>query len=131
MHHSRRGRAARLRSLLGPVFIVSTVLGMLAAAGLSSAQSPPGVFHVGYLAAGGRTPDGGAPGVLRESLRALGYVEGRNIVYEVRFAEGKLDRLPALAAEILKRKVSVIATQGGLATVAAAQATSTDLLGSR
>lgn len=125
MHHSRRGRAARLRSLLGPVFIVSTVLGMLAAAGLSSAQSPPGVFHVGYLAAGGRTPDGGAPGVLRESLRALGYVEGRNIVYEVRFAEGKLDRLPALAAEILQRKVSVIATQGGLATVAAAQATST------
>jgi putative ABC transport system substrate-binding protein len=83
------------------------------------------VFRVGYLVAGGRTPDGGPPGPLREALRALGYVEGRNIAYEVRFAEGQLDRLPRLAAELVALKPDVIGTQGGLATVAAKQATTT------
>jgi putative ABC transport system substrate-binding protein len=58
-------------------------------------------------------------------LRALGYVEGRNIAYEARFAEGRPERLPGLAAELLQLKVDLIVTQGGPSAVAAKQATST------
>jgi putative tryptophan/tyrosine transport system substrate-binding protein len=109
---------------MGRLVVVGAMLGLLAAPVPAIAQSPGKVFRVGYLAAPGRTPDGLPPRTLRESLGALGYVEGRNIAYEVRFAEGKLDQLPALAAEIVRLKVDVIATQGGLATAAAARATS-------
>jgi putative ABC transport system substrate-binding protein len=58
-------------------------------------------------------------------LRALGYVEGQNIAYEARFAEGRAERLAGLAAELVRLKVDVIVTQGGLSAVAAKQATST------
>ena len=61
----------------------------------------------------------------RIGLRDLGYVEGRNIVIESRYAEEKLDRLPALAADLVRLKVSVIVTAGGQATRAAKAATST------
>jgi putative ABC transport system substrate-binding protein len=110
---------------LESALFVTVMLALLAAPLLAAAQSPSKMFRVGYLAAPGRTPDGAPPGPLRETLRGLGYVEGRNIVYETRFAEGQFDRLPGLAAELVRLKVDVIATQGGLATVAAKQATST------
>jgi putative ABC transport system substrate-binding protein len=58
-------------------------------------------------------------------LRALGYVERQNIVYEARFAEGKMERLSALVSELVQLKVDIIVTQGGPATLAAKQATST------
>ena len=111
-------------SSLRRLALVGAMLSLLVAPGLLIAQTPPKIFRVGYLAAGGRTPDAGPPRAFRETLSALGYVEGRSIAYEVRFAEGRLDQLPALAAEIVRLKVDVIATQGGLATVAAARATS-------
>ena len=62
---------------------------------------------------------------LRQGLRELGYAEGKNITFEWRFAEGKLDRYPALAVELVTLKVDVIVTAGGTATLAAKQATST------
>ncbi|HKZ05748.1 MAG TPA: ABC transporter substrate-binding protein [Methylomirabilota bacterium] len=89
------------------------------------AQAAPKVVRLGYLSAGGRTPDGGPPRPFREGLSTLGYVEGRGIAYETRFAEGKLDRLPALAAELVRLNVDIIAAQGGLAVAAAARATPT------
>ena len=61
----------------------------------------------------------------RQGLRELGYVEGKNIVIEWRYAEGKFDRLPALAAELVRLKVDVIVTAGPTATRAAKEATST------
>ena len=106
-------------------FIVSLALAILAAALPAAAQPPAKEFRVGHLFGGGRTPDGLPPGPLREGLRDLGYVEGRNVTYEARFAEGKLDRLPNLAAELVRVKVDVIVAQGGAAAVAAKQATST------
>ena len=112
--------------VLRSAVIVFVALGMLAAAPVPAAsQQPQKVFRVGNLVGGGRTPDGAPPGPLRESLRALGYVEGRNIVYEARFAEGRGERLPGLAAELVQLKVDLIVTQGGLSAVAAKQATST------
>ena len=100
--------------------------GVLAASvGAVAQQLPPTKFRVGYLSLFGRPPDGAPPGPLREGLRALGYVEGKNIMYEARFADGKVDRLPSLAAELVQLKVDVIVTAGGPATRAAKQATST------
>jgi putative ABC transport system substrate-binding protein len=61
----------------------------------------------------------------RQGLRELGYVEGKNTVLEPRFGDGKLGRLPALAAELVRLKVDVIVTAGGQATRAAKEATST------
>jgi hypothetical protein len=58
-------------------------------------------------------------------LHGLGYVEGKNVAYEARFAEAKMERLPDLAAELVRLKVDVVVAQGGLAIVAARQATST------
>ena len=98
---------------------------MLAAPFLAAAQPSQKVLRVGHLAAGGRTPDGAPPDSLREGLRGLGYVEGQNVTYEARFAEGKMERLSGLAAELVQLKVDVIVAQGGLAARAAKQATST------
>jgi putative tryptophan/tyrosine transport system substrate-binding protein len=92
---------------------------------LAASQQAQKVFRVDYLAVGGRTPGGAAPGPLRESLRGLGYAEGKNVVCEARFAEGTAARLPDLAAELVRLKVDVIATNGGPATLAAKQATAT------
>ena len=61
----------------------------------------------------------------RQGLRDLGYVEGRNVVIEFRDAEGKLERLPALAAELVALKVDVIVVGGTVAALAAKQATRT------
>ena len=61
----------------------------------------------------------------RQGLRDLGYVEGRNLVIEYRDAEGKVERLPALAAELVALKVDVIVASGTLAALAAKQATRT------
>ena len=105
--------------------VVSVTLGMLATSLPAAAQAPQKVFRVGHLAAPGRTPDGAPPRVLREALRELGYVEGQNIAYEARFAEGKLERPPDLAAELVRLKVDVIVAQGGASTEAARRATST------
>jgi putative ABC transport system substrate-binding protein len=66
--------------------------------------------------------------VLRHSirgLRELGYVKGKNIVTEYRYAEGQLDRLPALAAELVRLKVDIIVTTGGAVTRTAKEATAT------
>ena len=61
----------------------------------------------------------------RQGLRERGYVEGKNIVIEYRYAEGKLDRLPALAAELVRLQVDIIVSGGALTTRSAKQATVT------
>ena len=65
------------------------------------------------------------PEAFRQGLRELGYVEGRNVVIEYRDAEGKPERLPALAAELVALKVDVILAPTTLAAVAAKQTTRT------
>ncbi len=105
--------------------IASVALGILTHPCIAAAQPTQKAFRIGQLAAGGRTPDGAPPRPLREPLRELGYVEGQTVAYEARFAEGKMDRLFGLAAELVRLKVDVIVAQGGLAVVAAKEATST------
>jgi putative ABC transport system substrate-binding protein len=91
----------------------------------SSAQSSPQVWRIGVL----RTPssdavDSATEG-LRQGLRDLGYVEGQNIHFEYRWAGGKPDRLPGLAAELVRLNVDIIVTGGEQAILAAKRATST------
>ena len=120
--HTRPG----LRWLIARrAFIASVAVGMLSVPFLAASQPAQKVFRVGHLSAGGRTPDGAPPRPLRDGLRRLGYVESQNVVYHARFAEGKMERLPGLAAELVRLKVDVLVTSGGLATAAAKQATST------
>ena len=105
-----------------------TVLALLALGAMplaANAQKSGKVFRVGHLAAGGRTPDGLPPRPLRDGLQELGYVEGQSIVYDARFAEGKVDRLPGLAAELVRLGADVLITTGWPATMAAKQTTST------
>ena len=92
---------------------------------LSDAQQPTKVPRIGYLT--GATPDGQSHRIeaFRQGLRELGYVEGKNISIEYRFAEGKPDRLPALAAELVRLKVDIIVTSGAPATRSAKEATVT------
>ena len=88
------------------------------------AQQPVKVSRIGFLAL---PPSANAARneAFRQGLRELGYVEGKNIVIEWRFAEGKLDRVPALAAELVRLKVDVIVTGGAGSTRPAKQATNT------
>ena len=79
------------------------------------------VWRVGFL--GTSTASGYAPEALRAGLRELGYVDGKNLVIEWRFAEGKNERLPGLATELVNLKVDVIVAQGTPATSAAQKAT--------
>ena len=98
---------------------------LLAVALTAEAQTPQRVFRVGFLTPLARTADGGPPMQLREAMRSLGYVEGTNLVYESRFAEGLFERLPSLAVELVRLKVDLIAVVGLPATAAAKQASST------
>ncbi len=89
------------------------------------AQQPKNVPRIGYLATVSRSAIAVRIEAFRKGLRELGYVEGKNIVIEWRFAEGKLDRLPALAAELVRLKVDVIVTAAPSVTHAAKEATVT------
>src|SRR6266404_205751 len=97
----------------------------LASVQLTEAQQPTKVSRIGYLT--GATPDGQLDRIeaFRQGLRELGYVEGKNIVIEWRSAEGKLDRLPARAAELVCLKVDIIVTGGATPTRPAKEATVT------
>jgi putative tryptophan/tyrosine transport system substrate-binding protein len=88
---------------------------------VAQAQQAGKVYRVGYLASGSQEPS--LLEVLRQRLRELGWIEGRNIEFEYRFAEGKYDRLPALAAELIGRNVDLIAASPTPATLAARNAT--------
>jgi putative ABC transport system substrate-binding protein len=104
---------------------LGTLAGSVLAAPLAAAgQQAAKIARIGWL---GANP---APGrhmreAFLQGLRDLGYVEGRNVVVEYRFAEGKLERYPALAAELVTLKVDVIVAPITLAALAAKQATKT------
>jgi len=89
------------------------------------AQQPAKVPRIGYLTQASASVIASRIEAFRQGLRELGYVEGKNIVIEWRSAEGKLDRLPALAAELGRLKVDIIVSTGPTVTRAAKEATVT------
>ena len=90
----------------------------------AEAQQPTKIPRIGYLTA---ATEGQSVRIeaFRQGLRELGYVEGKNIVIEYRYAEGVADRFPNLAAELVKLKVDIIVVSGTPATQAAKNATKT------
>jgi putative ABC transport system substrate-binding protein len=106
-------------------FITSLTAGALLASRSADAQKAGSIRRIGWL-----SPASAADGLpnleaLRAGLRELGYVEGRNITIEARWAEGRSERLPQLAAELVRLPVDVICTAGTPASGAAKRATST------
>ena len=91
----------------------------------AEAQQPTNVPRIGFLSATSLSTNRARIEAFRDGLRELGYVEGKNIVIEYRFAEGKFDRLPDHAAELVQLKVDVMVTGGSPGTRAAQQATGT------
>jgi putative ABC transport system substrate-binding protein len=109
------------------MFMAMIVGGFLAAPLAAGAQAPPKVARVGYLSIGSASDPRRIAlfGALQQGLRDVGYVEGRNLIIEARFAEGNYDRLPALAADLVRLKVDVIVAYSTPATQAAQNATRT------
>jgi putative tryptophan/tyrosine transport system substrate-binding protein len=91
----------------------------------AQAQQPKNVPRIGVLVGGSASSDSARIDALRQGLHELGYVEGKNIVIQYRYAEAKVDRLSGFAAELVRTKVDLIVTAGPAATGAAKEATNT------
>jgi ABC-type uncharacterized transport system substrate-binding protein len=103
-------------------FLVILVL-LVGCVGMAAAQQPTKVPRIGYLGGASLSAIPERIEAFRQGLRELGYVEGKNIVIEWRWAEGKPDRLPDLAAELVRLKVEFIVTAGPAATPVAKEGT--------
>jgi putative ABC transport system substrate-binding protein len=107
------------KSLFLLMVVVVAVRGIIAEA----QQQPTKIPRIGYLMT--RSLDPVRTEALRQGLRELGYVEEKNIIIEWRSAEGKLDRVPVVAAELVRLNVDIIVTAGPLPTRVTKDATST------
>ena len=79
----------------------------------AQAQQPTKVHRIGYLSNTDPATDSTVSEAIRRALRELGYIEGQNITFEYRYGEGKIDRAPELAAELVHLNVDVIVATGG------------------
>ena len=79
----------------------------------ADAQQPKKVPRIGYLSSSDPITESTRSEGIRQALHDLGYVEGQNIAFEYRYAEGKLDRFPELAAELVRLKVDIVVVAGG------------------
>jgi putative tryptophan/tyrosine transport system substrate-binding protein len=102
------------------VFSVLFVVALLAVAIIAEAQQPKKVARVGYLSNSDPARESARAETIRAALRDLGYIEGQNIASEYRYGEGKRDRAPELAAELVRLKVDIIVVAGGFTWIRAA-----------
>ena len=102
-----------------PSILVAVVL--LALGVIAEAQQPKKVPRIGYLSSTDPATESARAEAIRLALRERGYIEGQNIAIEYRYAEGKRDRLPELAAELVRLKVDIIVVAGGASWIRAAK----------
>ena len=108
------------------VLVVILTIGLLGAPRVAGAQQPANVPRIGWLSIASRTPEvSHLLEAFSQGLRDLGYVEGKSIAIEYRFAEGRPERLPGYAAELVGLKVDIIVTPNPAGTQAAKQASRT------
>jgi putative tryptophan/tyrosine transport system substrate-binding protein len=100
-------------------FVLCAVLFALCAS--AEAQQPKKLHRIGYLVSSDPATESARSEAIRLALRELGYIEGQNIAIEYRYAEGKDDRLPGFATELVRLKVDIIVVAGGVAPVRAAK----------
>src|SRR5262249_20146715 len=98
---------------------------LLTAAIAAEPQQPQKVVRIGHLWPAHHTSATPTPGAIRQALRELGYIEGQSIASEYRYADGKPDRFPELAAELVRLKVDIIVVAGNAPIRAAKNATKT------
>jgi putative ABC transport system substrate-binding protein len=109
---------AQMKKAAVPI-LVAVIL--LTVAVVTEAQQPKKVPRIGYLSGNDAAGDSARAEAIRLALRELGYIEGQNIAVEYRYTEGKPDRYPELAAELVRLKVDVIVVGGGARPIQAAQ----------
>src|SRR5580765_3038853 len=102
-----------------PSILVAAML--LAVCVSAEAQQPKKVARIGYLSPFDAANESARSEGIRLALRERGYIEGQNIATEYRYAEGKRDRLPELATELVRLKVDIIVVAGGAGVVLAAK----------
>jgi putative tryptophan/tyrosine transport system substrate-binding protein len=102
-------------------FVVALCALLLALCFSAEAQQPKKVPRIGYLSNIDPASDSARSEVIRLALRELGYIEGQNIAIEYRYAEGRVDRLPGLAAALVRLKVDIIVVAGGGGLILAAR----------
>jgi putative ABC transport system substrate-binding protein len=120
---SEVSKTLALRPLLLALSLLSALLFALCFS--AEAQQPKNVALIGYLSNRDPASESARSEAIRLALREFGYIEGQNIAIEYRYAEAKLDRLPALAAELVRLKVDIIVTGGDPPVRAARNATKT------
>src|SRR5258706_2155033 len=113
------------KSMKTKLFFWLLAIVFLAASSTAQAQQPKKVPRIGFLSARDSTTESARAEAIRLALRERGYIEGQNIATEYRYAEGKLDRLPELAAELVRFKVDIIVAGGDPGIRAAKNATKT------
>ena len=101
--------------------VATLVLTFVMCAAVAQAQQPKKVPRIGYLSNSNQAREFSRAEAIRLALRDLGYMEGQNIATDYRYTEGKLDRLPELAAELVRLKVDIIVVAGGPTWVQAAK----------
>jgi ABC-type uncharacterized transport system substrate-binding protein len=106
-------------------FLLTSPAGSVAAPLVAAAQRAAKPPRIGYLGSGSASADAPLHEVFRQGLRERGWIEGQNVVIEYRWAEGRLDRSPDLAAEVVRLKVDVIFAPATASTAAAQNATRT------
>jgi putative tryptophan/tyrosine transport system substrate-binding protein len=114
-----------MRTMKNAVSSILVVVVLFTLTLVAEAQQTKKVPRIGFLATVSPSTLSDRVEAFRQGLRELGYVEGKNIVIEWRYAEGKADRLPGLAAELVRLKVDIIVTSGPVPTRSAKTATST------
>src|SRR5215813_13026616 len=105
MINNARMRRSLRKTALGSILFAGAVL---AIAVIVEAQQPKKVPRIGFLGAQSPVSSGTRYDAFRKRLTELGYIEGKNIAIEYRYAEGKIERLPDLAADLIRLKVDVI-----------------------
>ena len=104
-----------------------TVLGGAAAWPLIARAQQPAVPVIGFLSSGSPRAFAGLAGAFRDGLQQQGFLHGNNVLLEYRWAEGRYEDLPKLAAELVQRRVSLIAATGGVVSAQAAKAATTSI----
>jgi putative ABC transport system substrate-binding protein len=118
-------RKSGITSIVGKILLWLLTTAFPTTAPPAYPQQPEKVPRIGYLTAASPSTISSRIEAFRQGLRELGYVEGKSIVIEYRYAEGKLEHLPSLAAQLVRLKVDVIVTGGPGATLPAKEATVT------